>query len=152
LQTLRTDLELKGNSAQQVALRDLNGDGILDLGVLVFSGAVQRYIGASNGTYIRGEDIAVLPIGDIMAVDFPDLNGDGVLEMVAIHRSQDGLALVVVCCEPLFESASFPVSDDAPSGERYALECFDADGDGDLDVLFTRSYHDDLVWMVNGVR
>lgn len=151
-QTLRTDLELTGNRVRDAVLRDLNGDGIPDLGILVFSGAVQRYIGKSDGSFARIGDIDAFPSGETSAIDFPDLDGDGRVELVGLHRSQDGLALVVVSGENALESKSFAISSDAPTGERYALRCLDADGDGDPDVLFTRSYRDDLLWMVNGVR
>lgn len=151
-QTLRTDLELTGNRVRDAVLRDLNGDGIPDLGILVFSGAVQRYTGKGDGSFERIGDINAFPSGETSAIDFPDLDGDGRVELIGLHRSQGGLALVVVCCEDVWESKSFAISPDAPTGERYALRCFDADGDGDPDVLFTRSYHDDLLWMVNGVK
>ncbi|MGC9329914.1 MAG: FG-GAP repeat domain-containing protein, partial [Candidatus Hinthialibacter sp.] len=151
-QTLRTDFELDGNNPLQTVFHDWNADGLPDLNALVFTGVVQRYINSPDGRFTRIDDIVALPLGEVLAVDLPDLDSDGVPELIGLHRSQEGLALIVVCCEDYAQQKSFLITKDAPKGERYALHCMDVDLDGDPDVLFTRSYHDDLVWMVNGVN
>ncbi|MBN2327848.1 MAG: VCBS repeat-containing protein [Candidatus Omnitrophica bacterium] len=149
IQTLRTDLSLQGNNPNEAVLLDWNEDGIMDLIVLVFSGEVQRYKGNGDGTFTRAYETSPFPLGEMVGFDVVDLDGDGRLDLVGLHRSQNGLSLMAGCGEEKIDLASFPISAAAPSGEIYVLRCIDVDNDGDPDILFTRSILDDLIWMEN---
>ncbi|MGC9329424.1 MAG: FG-GAP repeat domain-containing protein, partial [Candidatus Hinthialibacter sp.] len=149
IQTLRTDLRLNGNNPNDAVLIDWNEDGVMDLIVLVFSGEVQRYQGDGDGSFTRAFEVAPFPLGEMVGFDVVDLDGDGRLDLAGLHRSQDGLSLMAGCGEEKIDLATFPISSAAPNGEIYVLRCMDIDGDGDPDLLFTRSILDDLIWMEN---
>lgn len=152
VQTFRTDLEFKGNYPNEAVFADWNHDGSTDLIAIVFSGAVQRYLGKGDGTFTRDVEISPFPLGEMAGFDVADLDLDGNMDLIGLHRNQDGLALLVGCGEESVELASFPISVYAPNEEMYVLKCFDGTGDGYPDILFTRSFQDDLVWIENKSR
>lgn len=149
IQILRTDLRLKGNNAIEAIFTDWNGDDIADLLVLAFSGAVQFYRGKGDGSFTYETEASPFPLGEMVGFDVADLDRDGKKDLVGLYRNQDGLTLMAGCGEDIIDVSSFRISAYAPNGEICAMKCVDNDGDGDPDVLVTRSFQDDLVWLEN---
>jgi subtilisin-like proprotein convertase family protein len=152
-QTLRTDQSMSGNNPMDLKLVDWDKDGNNDLMVLDFSGSVQRFIGDGSGRFaVQPLESSIFPPGDVVGFDIADYDLDGNLDVIVLHRSQDGLALLAACGQDVFSIATFPISDAALNGEIYVLKSVDVDKDGDMDVMFTRNFHDDLVLMENRVK
>ncbi len=151
----RTDLNFEGNTPEDAFFHDLSDDGILDLGVLLFSGAVQLFEGQGDGTFERSGETSPFPPGIVDTVDVADFDLNGHIDLAAIHRSQDGLALIIACgSSPLqfVDRKSFIVDPTFLDGEDYVLNLFDHDNDGDLDVIFTFSIQDRFAILENDHR
>ncbi len=73
-----------GTNYSDAILKDLNGDGILDMAIGTSNGGamVQIHFGKGDGTF--GSTVLYSVSGDSAnAIQFGDLNGDGILDLVA---------------------------------------------------------------------
>ncbi|RJP23059.1 MAG: hypothetical protein C4527_20965 [Candidatus Omnitrophota bacterium] len=153
VQTHRTDLDFEGNLPEDAAFHDLNGDGVLDMGILVFSGAIQLLTGRGDGTFVSVGEVNPFPLGSMEGFVFADFSANGRPDLATLHRSQEGLVLYVSCGDaPLAftDVKKFPTETAFVTGEDYVTLAFDHNGDGDVDFVFTSGFMDQLTILENG--
>jgi len=150
--SFRTDIGLKGNNPLDAVFQDFNQDGIVDLGIQVFSGAVQFHYGNGDATFTDSGETNPFPPGILGAIEFADLDGDTQLDMIGLLQDQAGLSLLVAYGRNFPDYThvrSFLISETVSKGEDYVLKIADVDSDGDPDIIFTRSLSNDLVVVEN---
>jgi hypothetical protein len=119
-----------GFTPRDIAARDLNGDGKLDLAITNNAGdAVGVLIGAGNGTFGTP---TIYAVGDAPgSVALGDLNGDGAHDMVVANQGSDTLSLFIGSGNGTFAT---PSTINAGDGSGY-VNLIDIDSDGDLDLV-----------------
>jgi hypothetical protein len=150
--TIRTDTDFSGNFTRDVILKDFNRDGLIDIGVLTFSDAFRIYGRNANGTYSLLSESNPFPPGVVVGIDAGDLDGNGNLDIVALHEDQNGLNLYVICGNsPLLytERILMRIQNFVLQGQDYHIRLLDLDGDSDNDIIFTRSFFDDVITVEN---
>jgi len=136
LQTYRS--VTTGGSPYDVAVGDLNNDGLPDVAVADVS--------AGNTITILMRDSAMpgnflapitLDVGNpSTAVAIGDVNGDGRLDLVATTETSTGVGSIAVFLQSATTAGSFPVRTDFSAGtEPLAVKLADVDGDGLTDVV-----------------
>lgn len=88
---------------QQVVVADLNGDGILDMAALDYSGIISVYLGLGNGTFQAAHsfcmDTSQTPAvpcnggNEPTSIAFGDFNSDGIPDLVFVDGSYAYVAL-----------------------------------------------------------
>jgi hypothetical protein len=116
------------------ALGDVNGDGFADA-VLGYGGTPFLRLGDGAGHFGLPVPMATDAEGGTVAL--ADLDGDGILDLLAGSSVQDALlSLAMGTGGGAFAPAkTYPVGFIPGSGNYLRLDVRDADGDGDLDVL-----------------
>ena len=134
-----------------VQLRDINGDGKLDIVTIRGSAwsIMNVYINTSDGDNISFEDKLIVPNVLASEIDFADLNGDGMIDMVTTsyasssssrevfvysNNSRDGN--IEFNLEATILSGGEPP--DGPADYNWSassLKLTDIDGDGRLDIV-----------------
>ncbi|MEW6234272.1 MAG: FG-GAP-like repeat-containing protein [Candidatus Omnitrophota bacterium] len=148
IDTIKTDQDYKGNYPREAVFHDFDGDGILDMGLLLYSGATLLLHGLGDGTFERTGEIHPFPTGLVDAIEFADFDGNGLLDYMVLQRNQDGLVLNIACGgEPMVyaEAAQILVSVSASKTEDYAVALHDMNGDGKVDISIARSLMNDIV-------
>jgi hypothetical protein len=124
------------NDTWSVSAGDLDGDGVIDLAVANFdTEAISLLVGKGDGAF---EPAITLPATAGMkprGVEFGDLNGDGLADMVVPSDTQDGrVAIFINRSEP--GRVSFDEPDIIHVGQFTGVALIhDLDGDGGLDVM-----------------
>ncbi len=135
---------------------NLNGGTIPDL-VVANDGQNRLWIGASGGTFSDGTDVAgALTTGLLVHLDardaaIADVTGDGVPEVVlAIYGSQN--RLFVPGPGGRYVDGTFAATTGLPtdSDPSEGVTLTDADGDGDLDLLFANRGVQNRLYLNNG--
>jgi hypothetical protein len=70
----------------QIDLLDFDSDGILDLFAGLAGDGVGVHLGNGDGTFVLS-DFWIIGLGGSLATQFRDLNGDGHLDIAALHES-----------------------------------------------------------------
>ncbi len=83
----RTELPLGVRSSVDVAVADLDGNGITDLAAADLEGAVAIRIGLGQGTFATRETLLV--DGKPLAIVAADLNGDTLLDLTVVSADAD---------------------------------------------------------------
>ncbi|MFQ5665160.1 MAG: FG-GAP repeat domain-containing protein [Candidatus Binatia bacterium] len=114
-----------GRGPLSVAIADLNRDGFTDLvAALRFNDAVSVLLGHGDGTFGDREHFDVRAAGNLRDIAVTDLDGDGVLDIVA--ASGDLAVLLGVGDGSFVDAQLFPVGEGAEAAARRRL--FPADG------------------------
>ena len=121
------DLALPG-SWKLLLATDLNGDGIPDLAAADISGAINIFLGNSDGS-VRAAGAAILPGGPALALGSADLDEDGHADLVAI-TSTGTVVFIRGNGEGFFAAPATLYSGSSP----VAIAMADFDGDGHLDL------------------
>ena len=122
---------------EDVSIADFNGDGILDIVMVVEddikfgrTSVHQYYLGRSDGSYERVYD--QLPDTEANAVAHGDANGDGALDLFVSGAAQDVLLINDGAGRFTDETETRIPREGATAQDA---EFFDADGDGDVDLV-----------------
>ncbi len=114
---------------------DLNGDGIFDLCISTPSvGGLQSqmivYYGNGDGTFAQHEIRTVY--GHILGNSIGDFNGDALLDIAFINGSYRYVGIIFGDGEGNFLNE---LRYEIPGYDPQLIDCFDADLDGDLDIV-----------------
>lgn len=122
--------------ARVAATLDLNGDGRLDVWVGQEGFAPSRaYLGDGTGGFTESSAALGLDLpASAMGFDAGDIDGDGDLDLVVANLFPGG-QLFVREGERYVEAAKAHGLDDLDTWSTWGLALFDADNDGDLDLL-----------------
>jgi len=132
-----------GSGAYGVAVGDFNQDGKLDLAIALggsmFGGqnVVAILLGNGDGTFQLPVNYATA--GDSYYVYAADLNGDGLLDLVAPVQSSAQISVLLGNGDGTFQ----PHVDYPAGAEVWRGGLADFNGDGKLDVIVTSWYTDD---------
>ena len=134
-----------------VQLQDINGDGKLDI---VTSKQTSNWLGVylntSNNNNVSFANKII--VGDVVATArpaFADLNGDGMIDMIATTYLNNGRDIYIYSNNSIIDSIVFNLEDSVLAGGFDLVgfnpwnwsssnpELVDLDGDGDLDIVVT---------------
>jgi hypothetical protein len=137
-------------STNDYAIADLNGDGHLDLGVGDSEprggpeGGLGIIAGRGDGTF--ADLVQLAPAVDIYGVAAGDVNSDGRPDLVG--SAQSGIRVLFGTtggATPVEPSLGL-----ANTGYFLAEELGDVDGDGKLDLVFTKGASDSQIYLLLG--
>ena len=136
-----------------VVLGDVNGDGRLDL-VVGNYGAPNRLYLNSGGAYpfsdIEGMNISP-DSHNTLSIALGDLNGDGLLDVVAGNFEGPDRYYLNAGGEILFEGpAGKNITEDL--NRTFSISLGDLDGDGDLDIASGNAEQIDYIYLNNGTE
>ena len=120
------------NVGGDVAISDLDGDGIPDLVAPVSSapnGRVDLWIGNGDGTFsfLQGFDTTAI---NTVSVIISDMDGDGFSDLVTVNRAPEyGLSFLLGNGDGTFQTAQYLGTGKYPN----SVAAFDLNGDGNLD-------------------
>ena len=123
---------------QRDGVRDFDGDGDMDLLVSTANGLTLK-INNGNGNFTVGQVLG----GTALFIDFKDVNGDGLPDLLI---GADGQSRWHANLGGGVFGPQNPIND--TQGIR-GLLCGDVDGDGDNDLVITRSIIPRLRWLSN---
>nr|WP_245210927.1 FG-GAP-like repeat-containing protein [Prochlorococcus marinus] len=130
---------ISNDSAKDIVLADLDGDGDLDI---ISSGGWYENDGAANPSF---SDRGV--VGNESAVHVADIDSDGDLDIVAAYEHTDTIRWYENdgAANPSFSTTVITTSAD------YAHDVYiaDIDGDGDLDIISASNNDDKIAWYEN---
>ena len=120
--------------ATTITAADFNGDGLIDLAVPHRDGGQSRvYLAKAKAPFSPARTIAFgPPNATIRMTEAADLDGDGLLDIIAIDDEHKGTAIYFGERSGTF-SAAFPIGN--PVITPYALAVADVTGDGKPDII-----------------
>ncbi len=128
-----------GGSSTDVAVGDLDGDGILDAVVANFGQAQEIWLGNGDGSF----STAAFGAGNSSSVELGDLDGDGDLDALIVNNNQ-AQEIWLNNGDASFTSSTFG------SGQSNNAALGDLDGDGDLDAILVNNSGSQEIWLNNG--
>lgn len=121
-----------GHSVRRLRLRDVNGDGLLDM-LLAVDGAglklIATYFGVGDGTFSGSTFVALSAAPN--DIDLADMNGDGALDLVVPMLFSNRVAVAL----GNGNGAYGPVTEFLAGPTPRLSAVGDVNGDGDLDVV-----------------
>lgn len=144
--------EAKGNGLA-LAIGDIDADGDEDIYVANDSDANQLWINDGKGNFKDTAQLSGTAYSEIgkeegsMGADFSDIDGNGQLD-IAVTNFQEEATAVYSQTEPLLfreMSDAIGVGQSARSHLKFGLDFFDADNDGDEDLLVANGHIEDNI-------
>ena len=135
----QTSMSGFGNTPGYIILADLDNDSILDIVTVNQKGnAVNPTVGSLSVAFGIGDATFTAPITLYVgpsprAVGVGDVNGDGLLDLVATSQTSRNVALIINNGARTFQPATFINS----SQPAFFAELGDVDNDGSLDIVTT---------------
>lgn len=125
---------LNAPEAATVAIADVDNDGELDLILGGGAGSAGVWRGSVDGTFARDAALAaLLPAGDGIVLHPVDHDNDGWLDLLLLSGGDGAPLRLLRNAGGAFEDRSGSLA--AAGALRAPLHTFDADADGDLDIL-----------------
>ncbi|MBD3267523.1 hypothetical protein GF373_12720, partial [bacterium] len=134
---------------------DWNQDGYPDLAMQSFSDRIQVFLNQDGASFERILNLDVFPPGKLETIAAGDFNQDGFIDFAGIHLGQEGSQLLALYGDAsnLYEDGEKnPLAGEASGNEQYVLDKMDIDRDGDVDLLFTQSPRDEMVFFENRLK
>ncbi len=125
------------------AVADVNGDGSQDILVALTSrdSFISVFLGEASGSFSESVRYLLAEAGPLQGIRINDINGDGNLDVILAVREfaqfpGGGAAILSGLGDGTFQ---VPVQVSAGEGNVESFDMGDVDGDGYLDMVFTRS-------------
>jgi hypothetical protein len=136
-----------GANPQIIVVGDFNGDGNLDFAQVNYSGggagSVGVFLGKGDGTFQKPATYAVGRGPDALAV--ADVNGDGVLDLVAGNDTDNNVSVLIGNGDGTFKTHV-----DYPAGSfPHWVALADFNGDGAPDIVVTNEGDSDVGVLLN---
>lgn len=127
-----------------IAVGDYNGDGKLDVAAITTGGGdAEIFLGNGNGTFTAYTSFALGTVGNGDDIQTADVNGDGVLDLVAGRSGNAGyLGVLLGNGNGSFRAVVSYVAANAVANDPDDISLADFNGDGKLDILTTASSQD----------
>src|SRR5207245_1967589 len=120
-----------GPDPESIAVRDLNGDGKLDLAVVASGGSISVLLGKGDGTFQPPVNYNANASSESLAV--VDLNGDGKLDLVLPNNTRASVSVLLGNGDGTFGAAT----NFGAGLHPYSVAVGDFDGDGKPDLAVT---------------
>jgi hypothetical protein len=136
------------DSAQQVVVADVDGDGDVDaLSASFYDDKIAWYENLDGAGAFGGQNVISSVANGAMSVFAADLDGDGDIDALSASAYDDKVAWY----ENVDGAGEFGSERLITTDADYARSVFaaDLDGDGDADVLFAAYYADEIAWCEN---
>lgn len=139
-QTVTTVVGPSTNNPRDIEVTDLNGDGMLDIAVTIFSSGVSVLLGNGDGTFGTQNfyDLAFsVELNGLRQVAIGDLDSDGILDLgVASLYEPGGIHVLLGHGDGTFTFAgTLPVTETAPELGTNSLAIANLNGDALPDVV-----------------
>jgi FG-GAP-like repeat/Abnormal spindle-like microcephaly-assoc'd, ASPM-SPD-2-Hydin len=138
-----------GSQPTSLAVGDFNGDGKLDLAVVIEcdgcqTGNVAIFLGNGDGTFSTGSTTSVGDVPESMVVG--DFNGDGKLDLAVANWQTNNLTILLGNGDGTFSTGSTP----AVGVNPVSLAVGDFNGDGRLDLAVANQGGSNSILLGNG--
>jgi hypothetical protein len=142
--------------ARQVAIADINGDGLPDMYVPSANGAADSFFVSNGAGMLVNEAATRLPgVGShSAAVRFGDVDNDGDLDLIIADRFNHSFTraahLYLNDGTGVFTEVTESMLPTGGTDEPYDLDLVDVDGDFDLDVVIDIHAGKSMLWLNDG--
>jgi len=117
-----------GDGAERIVATDLNDDGVLDIAFANFAGTITVALGSGDGVF---EPATTHPTDSrARGIAAGDLDGDGDLDLGAVHDSNNVLVII-----PNLGDGTYASRTDFPADSSIKVALADVNSDGNVDAV-----------------
>ncbi len=148
-----TGISAEAEKGLALAIGDIDKDGDIDIYVANDTSPNQLWINDGSGKFKNIAKLAGCAYSEVgkeegsMGVDFSDFDGNGLLDIVVTNFQEETTALYSQTKPMLFREVSDAVGIGQAARNRlsFGIDFFDADNDGDEDLLVANGHIDDTI-------